>query len=542
MKDKVRIVLVSLVLLSLATVVSAAMEAKGESQTDYRMWQFHAMKPDYIVKVMDKAKDYNINSVIFSHAMNYYLSDFDDRGSKLAQQHIKLAGKAHQLGLKVYIWPHELESVPDKFMRDKVVQLDSPGFFEHITDKYNKFFKAYPEFDGIVLTFHETKYKIFNDKSTKSKLSKPERFAAIINAINLACMENKRDFIVRSFLYNPDELNWFAESMEKVHPNVVLQSKCIPHDWQPFYPHNPMIGKFPDRKLIVEFDGSSEFTGKNRIPHTSPDYFKYRWDYDHKQPGVAGYNIRLDHHGYDAFFTPNELNIFAISRLAENPSLSSDDIWKEWTVKNYGEPAAPFVEKTLRPTFDCVNKAFFANTFWYTNHSKLPDYSYASRCIRPSGTNTYSVTITKWKPDDPSVKNTESALNYPTPEYLEVILKEKDEAISLADECMGNLQRAKPHLTSEQYDDLFWRINLLGRVTRIWKAHAEAFWGYKVLEQGDTVAGLRERINRSLDFIEQQAMISEKDPMIGDTIPASASNLRKVARELREKAEVRTDL
>ena len=254
-------------------------------------------------------------------------------------------------------------------------------------------------------------------------------------------------------------------------------------------------------------------------------------------PEVSGFNVRLDHAGFDAFFTPNHINLYTISRLSDDPNLTADDIWKEWTVKRYGQKAAPFIEKALRPTFDCVNKAFFAKTFWYTNHSKLPGVEYASRSIKPAGTDSFSVTRTKWEPDDPGLKEIESALNNPTPEYLEVILKEKDEAISLADESMGYLQQAKPYLTEEQYDDLFWRIGLLGRVARIWKSHAEAFWGYKILEQGHAVAGLRERILRSLDFLDQQADISAEDPQIGNVIPGSASNIRQVASELRQKMD-----
>lgn len=162
---------------------------------------------------------------------------------------------------------------------------------------------------------------------------------------------------------------------------------------------------------------------------------------------------------------------------------------------------------------------------------------YASRSIKPAETDGFSVTRTKWEPDNLDLKETESVLNNPTLEYLEVILKEKDEAVSLADMSMGYLQQAKPDLTQEQYDDLFWRISLLGRVTRIWKSHAEAFWGYKILEQGHAVAGLRERILRSLDFLDQQADISEKDPQIGNIIPGSASNIRQVARELRQRMD-----
>ena len=199
------------------TILALGVSA-SRAAIEYRMWQFHTMKPDYIVRVMEHAGEYNINAVVFSHEMNYFLSDFDDRGSELSQQHIKLAQKAHELGLKVYVWPHELHKVPQTFIKNGVVQMDAAGFFEHITDKYNKFFEAYPEFDGIVLTFHETQYKIFSDKSVNTVLTKPQRFASLINAINKACLNHNRVFIARSFVYEPQELQWFAESLKDVDP------------------------------------------------------------------------------------------------------------------------------------------------------------------------------------------------------------------------------------------------------------------------------------------------------------------------------------
>ena len=42
-------------------------------------------------------------------------------------------------------------------------------------------------------------------------------------------------------------------------------------------------------------------------------------------------------------------------------------------------------------------------------------------------------------------------------------------------------------MKEDKYDDLLWRLELLRRVTTIWKLHAEAFWGYKVLAQGHQV-------------------------------------------------------
>jgi hypothetical protein len=85
--------------------------------------------------------------------------------------------------------------------------------------------------------------------------------------------------------------------------------------------------------------------------------------------------------GFDALHTPNEINIYAMWRFTQDPRITAEDTWKEWTAKRYGPAAAPEIEKALRPTFDIVNLSFFALQFWITNHSALPTYSYADEHI-----------------------------------------------------------------------------------------------------------------------------------------------------------------
>jgi len=519
-KKKIYLILFGL-LLNAFTVLNA------KPLVPYRAWQFHKMDIDYVSTSMKVATQYDINTVVFSHGMigeTAQLYDGSDRGKELQN----LAKEAHSLGLRVWIWVHELDSVPDKFLKDKVVQLDTPGFWDWLEGRYEKVFTDYPEFDGLVLTFHETQYRIFRDSQVQSKLSKPDRFAKMIGTINKVCQKYKKEFIVRTFLYEPVELQWVKEGLLKSDNNVIVQSKCVPHDWDPYYPHNPVIGVFPKNKQIVEFDCSSEFTGKNRIPHTSPEYFEYRWRYDLKQPGVVGYNARVDHGGYDAIYTPNEINLYTLYRLTEHAGITANDIWKEWTNLRYGRKAALAIENALYLTFYVVNKAYFPLNFWITNHSKLPSFDYADGHIT-------SRTIAKWIPEKPVYKELEEKLNHPGPELLEMIMAEKDTAIAMAEEALQHLQNAKPFLTSGQYDDLYWRLALLHRTAIIWKLHAEAFFGYKVLAEGHKVPGLPERVERALNSLYKQADISELNPMIGNLPPASAQEIRAVADELKKK-------
>ncbi len=335
---------------------------------------------------------------------------------------------------------------------------------------------------------------------------------------------------MRSFLYEPEEMEWFKEGYAKTGPGVMIQTKCEPHDWDPFYPNDSLIGAFPGRKQIIEFDGSAEFFGRNRIPHTQPEYFERRWRYDLAQPGVVGYNLRLDHAGYDATRTPNEINIYAMSRFTADPKVTGAQIWKEWTAKRYGAKAAAGVEEALKPSFDIVNQSYYALEFWITNHSALPNFNYADSHLR-------SRTMAKWWPNEPRYKELEERLIQPDPELLEKILAEKDQAIAKAHGSLLSLEKVRADLQPEQYSDLYWRLALLERTAVVWKLHAEAFFGYKVLAAKHVVPGLSQRVRRALDALEAQAQVSEADPKIGNAPPCSAREIRGFAADLRKRLD-----
>ncbi|HLY62015.1 MAG TPA: hypothetical protein VKV95_14830 [Terriglobia bacterium] len=525
-KQDRRIFMIRLICLSIAGFGLPAI-TPATDLVPYRAWQFHKLNPPYVSSTMKMAHNYDINTVVFSHDMIGYASQLFD-GSNRGEQLRELARNAHAEHLKVWIWVHELQDVPQEYLDNHVVQLDRPGLWKWLTERYERVFAEYPEFDGLMLTFDETEYKIFDPKQVHSSISMPDRLARLINTINAVCERHGKDLIVRSFFYEPQEMEWFREGYAKTSQRVMIQSKCEPHDWDPFYPDNSLIGQFPGRRQIIEFDGSAEFFGKNRVPYTQPEYFERRWRYDLSKPGVAGYNLRLDHGGYDALRTPNEINIYAMYRFTQDPTVNARQIWKEWTEQRYGHGAAAQVEQALQPTYDIVNHSFYTLQFWVTNHSRLPLFQYSESVL-------HLRTMAKWYPNDARYAQLEQKLLNPDADLLEQILQEKDQAIALAHESLLHLELARGDLSPEQYADLYWRFALLERTAVIWRLHAEAFFGYKVLKAHPTIPGLRQRVLRALDGLEAQAVVSAKDARIGQDPPCSASEIRAFVKDMRSR-------
>ncbi len=444
---------------------------------EIRSWQLHTLDMDYCKRVMDKAPDYDINTIVFSHEMIwttmelYGSSERKPKKEAVGEKLRELAEYAHSKNLRVWIWTHEFADVPTKYLKDGIVQMDASGFWKWLEDRYTKMFVDFPEFDGLMMTFHETEYKIFDNSEVASKRSMPDRFQKLINTIYKSCKKNKKELIVRTFVYEPEELQWLKEGLDKVSDDVIVQSKCIPHDWQPFYPHNPLIGAFKNKKQIIEFDGSSEYTGRNHIPYTSPEYFSYRWKYDMTFPEVVGYNVRMDHAGFDALFTPNEINIYSLAKITENPEISTDEIWSDWAKERYGEEASEEIIALLKPTFEIVNKVLFPQGVWYTRHSWLPSFDYA---------NSHTKYIDKWYNGE--YETITSELLNPDIETFNKVLKEKDIAISMIQKSLWQLLALKGKISDKNYYDLQERFNLLLQTGLIWKNHVTAYIGIKLLK------------------------------------------------------------
>ena len=482
--------------------------SQAEPLVEYRCWQFQSLDPVYVTESLKKAPDYNINTVIYSHRM---IADLPELFNEPRRARIltMLADEAHSYDLKVWLWLHELAGVPDEYMKDNRVQMDKKGFWKWLKKRYQRLVDEYPMFDGVMLTFHETENMIFRDSDVETRLSKPERFTRLINTIDDVLKAKNKDFVVRAFFYNPIELEWFSEGLKKVHPRVMLQAKCMPHDFSPHYPHNPIIGQFPDRKLIIEFSPSEGFYGASTLLFAAPSYFEWRWRYDLTKPETVGYNARLDQ-SVDALNNPQEIDLYSLYRFSEDAGITAEDVWDEWTRLRYNEKAAPFVEEALKVTRDIAEKTIYFKKFWIIRHSGLPIYKYAMGHITERS-------MAKWAPDNQEYIETEKRLLHPDPEYLEELLREKDESMALVHQSLGYLEKAKPYLKAEDYSHLVRWLNITARDIYLIKTWSEAFFGFRVMVEGYDVPGLSQRVDRALDALLLEARSSEVDPSPQDT-------------------------
>lgn len=131
-------------------------------------------------------------------------------------------------------------------------------------------------------------------------------------------------------------VNEFKPFDGKFLSNVILQAKNGPLDFQPREPYNPIFDQIHQTPLMPEFQITQEYLGQSlHLVYLAPmwkEFFKYVSPKGMK--AIAGVsNIGDDKNWCGHHFS--QANWYAFGRLAWDPSLSSEDIAREWLKQTF---------------------------------------------------------------------------------------------------------------------------------------------------------------------------------------------------------------
>ncbi len=438
----------------------------------HRSWQFQDADWEYLRLAIPQAALQGMNRIQLSH---HIVMDAEQLWEGPGAQHrLDLVRKACALaqanGLQVDLWTHELSGLPRDRFRGPTggKPVLSPELWAWVTAKYEKLFELVPDISGLVLTFAETDFAVYRN-AVSSDLDPPHRLAKLIEVMSEVCARHGKLLILRTFVYEPQDMQFMhaalglvAAARQRTH-NVVVMTKCVPHDWTPFYPFDSLLGNVAGLPQVVEIDLGQEFTGLSKILHCEVDYVQYVMDYA-RGKGVIGAVARVEREANQrALGTPNEVNIHAFCRLLHDPALSANALWREWSVRRYGPKAAPHVIRALRRTFDITNLTLFPLEQWISHHSLLPDWNYAHGHIT-------SRQNAKWIPGPRQLAARDELLR-PTADTLIKINAEKDLALKFTELSLADLERARPDLSAADYQELKRYLELGRDNVEVFRAH-----------------------------------------------------------------------
>ena len=134
-------------------------------------------------------------------------------------------------------------------------------------------------------------------------------------------------------------------------PNVILQSKNGPLDFQPREPYAPIFDNMKKTQQAVEFQITQEYTGQGKhLVFLAPmwkEFFSFVAPDSLKAiAGVSniGDNINWCGHPF------SQANWYAFGRLAWNPSFSSDFIAQEWIGQTFGNEVNSYILADMMTT------------------------------------------------------------------------------------------------------------------------------------------------------------------------------------------------
>ena len=202
-------------------------------------------------------------------------------------------------------------------------------------DKVNEIYKLIPDFGGFLV------------KANSEGEPGPQDFGRThadgANMLAGVLRPHKGIVMWRAFVYNPQSTDRANQAYEEFMPldgqfadNVIIQVKNGPVDFQPREPYSPLFTAMQKTPMMVEFQITQEYLGAaNHLVYLAPMWREF---FSFVKPGslkaMAGVaNIGDDTNWCGHHFA--QANWYAFGRLAWNPSLTSEQIAKEWIAQTF---------------------------------------------------------------------------------------------------------------------------------------------------------------------------------------------------------------
>lgn len=481
----------------------------GEAKTpnplfDIRGWVLLDYNMPYLRKMIPLAAKEGINHIQLCHRIGMQLSEFlEPQRNKDVRELIDLA---HQHGIKVYVWTHELDEVPSTFIkggrrehaRQQIILPDSKGqeqetfvqggkvaaygddFWDFMSSRYETLLDALPDVDGVVVTLTETNVPIDDDNLVTSPLTPPERFVKMSNQIYNVLKPRGKELILRTFTWIKEDFDWMREAFLQLPDDIIIMSKVNWGDWYQHYPSNPFIGAVAPHRQMIEYDLVGQYHGDTHTPWVCAEFLQQEMLYGLSKK-AAGVVARVDWSGH-AYNSGNEFNAIAYAKLAHDPFLNLDNLWEKWAFNKYSPEASPFVISALKRTNDIANLIFFTKSFKILQSSgTLLSLSYMDGTRIMHSLFCRDVQ-SRWKPELVPLAN--ELLN-PTAQTMVDAITEKEKAVELLNASLKDLENAQPFLTNENYLYLTTLFRQARLIAQSWRWINEAYFRYLFFRQGD---------------------------------------------------------
>lgn len=395
-----------------------------------------AIKPDKYFSPNVSLLSYN-NRDGDTKNYKYYLKNVIDK--------ITDAGLEFYVEVKEIYYPHEiLQEFPALRKENGAVCPTNPFWWEFLEEKIQEFTQRFPKASGVIVSAgtRESMVSLAANKCTCDRCKNydvdrwyRELITAMFRPLDAAGMK----LIVRDFSYTADHQYAMVEAAQEVSDKIIMALKKVPHDYYPTFPDNPTVGNCGKLEQWIEYDTWGQYFGLGVLPCSVAEDMQGRMQRYHAK-GACGIMLRTDwerlHQG-SVFNSFNIFNLIAGAMLGKDVNMDLDDAYKAWL--NYGllsplqydscpqkpcvplaPEALPVLKRLMQDSWKIIEKALYVRGHVFNRNAQMFDRHFLTYFIM-----TVQHTRDHWAPHaSDKVK--------PTAENIQIMLREKDEAVEMA--------------------------------------------------------------------------------------------------------------
>jgi hypothetical protein len=460
-------------------------------------WQFHEYDIPKLEEAVRRAPEYGVNFFIFSHgflrSVEGFLASTDEVDPANPPAWVKelhrpeyfriipgwqsdlrrIGDLATSVNIPYYLWVHELDDIPHRFIKDGRVDMDDPELFKYLDRRYERLLEAVPGAAGFVLTLHECDFKVFRNGDVSTRDDVPERIRKVTRMLYDVVKRHGKELILRNFFYEPLEMEYFQKALDGLPDDLIVMSKDTTHEFHPFYPWDPLHGKVGGRRQIMEIDLGVEKAWDTPGAYAQADYIR-RAVLRAKEKGLSGAVGRCRLFWERPFDDMHEVNLYAFSRFMEDPKLSVDDVLRAWVAERYPAAAVPHIVSALKRSEFINHHGRWHLEYWFTKSigDEWGDYRYYfSRVVTRSRH--------KWTLDAAD-KDLEQKLYHPDEATFERLVAEKDEVLAQVRAAQADLRQAARHVPREQLAPLIEDFRFLEDAARLQREWVRAYFAQRM--------------------------------------------------------------
>jgi hypothetical protein len=487
-------------------------------------WQFHEFNIPKLEDAVRRARGYGVNFLIFSHeffrSVEGFLASDDDARPDAPSPHVqqlrrgenfriipgwktdlrRIGDLATAQGIPYYLWVHEFDDLPTRFLVKGRVDMDDPALWTYLQERYRRLLAAVPGTAGFVLTLHESDLKVFRHGDIATSADVPERIYRVSKLLYDLLRQHGKQLIVRNFFYEPLEMEYFKRGVERLPDDVIVMSKDTTHEFHPYYPWDPLHGKMGPKRQLIEIDLGVEKAWDPRGAYAQTDYIR-RVANRARETRAAGLVGRARLHAAQPFSSSHEVNLYAFSRFVADPGLAVDRVLTDWAAGRYPARAVPHLVAALKRTEEINHRGRWHLEYWFTKEigREWADYAYIySRVLQRSRF--------KWT-GAPADRDLEDKLYRPDDETFRRAMAEKDWVVAEVRAGQNDLRQAARYLSPAQLGPLEEDFRFLLDAALLQREWLRAYFAHRMyLDQSSPAR--RRTLDEAIGALEQRERAS----------------------------------